>query len=349
VNTARRRRPARIDRRLPRRLRGRAARLLPVAGIALLLCASPPAFAQETREYDLPELEKDVRKEISIYDLVKVGFKASTRFVGLADFGDYKANSYQPEARLKITSPIAKNMGLRLMATGRILHYDFVDGDADLGIGKDAGHPFGNLYNWSTRLQGAYLFGENQTLFFDEERWSLMGETFARAGWEEGANMTDALTGGVSLAAGYRLGRTLELAAGVSVRSNLRGEVRVRPLAEFDWRINPNWKISSQGLGLQVQRKLGERFTVFARSRWEGSGFRMADRGREIGKANLRIRQLPVGLGLWWNITRHVRVTTLAGVMAIHRLRVEDEDGNEIDTDRAKPSPYFLVRLDFKS
>lgn len=330
----------------------RAGRSRPICGfVALALLALVPgtAPAQETRQYDLPDLEQEVREERSLKDLVSVRFKASNRFVGRADFGEYKADSYQPEGRLKVTVPVARNAGIRLMGTGRALLYDFEDG-ADLGLLGGSDEPFDDLYGWNLRLQGAYLFDRDQTLFSPRERWSLLGETFVRASWEKGRQMSDALRSGVSLAAGYRYGKDLELAAGVSVRGTLwKGQVRVWPVLEFDWRINEQWKLSSQGLGLQLERRFGEHITAFARARWESSVYRLADRGAEIGKSNLRIRQVPAGLGLWWNVNRHVRVTTLGGVMALHELRVKSGGGRTLDTDSARPSPYFLIRFDLRS
>ncbi len=325
----------------------RARCRLAAAASLLLGLASGTALAQETREYDLPNLEESP-VERSIADLVKVRLKASNRFVGMADFGSYRANSYQPEGRLKITVPVAKNAGLRLMGTGRVLHYDFDGGDADLGIGSRSDGPFDDLYSWTARLQGAYLLDEELTIFSKRERWSLIADSFVRSRWEHGASMSDGISGGGGLAVGYKLGKTLELAAGVSVRSRLRGGIRVQPLVEFDWRIDEKWKLSSQGLGLQLERRLDERFTLFTRARWESSTFRLDQRGGSIGRPNLRIRQLPAGLGAWWNVGRHLRLTGLAGVMALHELRVKDKSGREIDTDSADPSPYFLVRFDFR-
>lgn len=323
------------------------SRLLLAAALCVL---APAALAQETREYDLPDLDKSVREESSLRDRVELSLKASNRFVGMADFGDYRANSYQPEFRLKLTTPLAENVGVRLMGTGRILHYDFDGGDADLGIGSVSNGPFDDLYQWNARLQGAYLIDHGWTLFSPKEHWALLGESFVRASWEKGAAMGDSLGGGGSLAVGYRLGRKLELALGASMRTRLRnGKLAFTPVAELDWRIDDDWKLSSQGMGLQIERRLGERFTAFGRARLESNNYLLGDRGSEIGDAYLRIRQLPAGLGLWCNVGRHLRLTALGGVMALHRLRVEDQHGREIDSDTASPSPYFMLRFDFRT
>jgi hypothetical protein len=320
-----------------------------LAAVALSGLLPVEAHAQETREYDLPDLEQTVREEPSLEDLIKVRLKASNRFVGPADFGAYSATSYQPEFRAKVTAPVAENAGIRLMGTGRILHYDFDGSGADLGIGSTSDGPFDDLYAWTARLQGAYLLDEDWTLFSDRERWSLLMDSFVRASWEKGADMGDALGGGGSLAVGYRLGKKLELAVGATLRTKLRtGNLSFSPLAEIDWRINRNWKVTTQGLGLQVERRLGERFTLFTRARLESSSYLLGHRSDGVGDTYLRIRQLPAGLGLWWNVGRHLRVTTLGGAMAMHRLRVYD-DNHEIDSDSADPSPYFLIRFDLRS
>jgi hypothetical protein len=314
--------------------------------LALLALAwAPSAPAQETREHELTNLER----EVSLRELVKLRFTAANRFIGVADFGDYKANSYQPEARLRLTVPLARNLGIRLMGTGRLLRYDFDEDGADLGFTGDDG-PFGDLYHWSTRVQSAYFFDDDWTLFTERERWAFISEAAVQSNWEESAQMSDGLTAGGSLGVGYRLPGRLELVAGVTLRSKLRESgLNVGPLVEFEWRIDQNWRLRNEGLGLRVSRRLGERFNAFARARWEGESFRLADRGAAIGEGTLQIRQLPVGLGLEWDITRHVRLSVTGGVMAIHRLRVEDEDGNALDTDYADPSPYLVLRFDLRS
>ena len=65
------------------------------------------AWAQETRPREFPDLERQLR----LRDHVKVRLTASNRFVAPADFGSFKAHSYFPEARLRVTVPVAKNAG----------------------------------------------------------------------------------------------------------------------------------------------------------------------------------------------------------------------------------------------
>lgn len=311
--------------------------------VIVLLAVAASAGAQETRDHELPDLEE----EIGALDHLKLRLTLANRFVGSADFGRFDATSNQPEGRLRLDMPVSRNAALRLMASGRALFYDFDGPTADFGSGQD---PFGNLFAAGLRLQGAYLFDEGQTLFRDDERWAVIAQGGARSSWEGGSNVIDGLRGGGSLAAGYRIGDWLEIAAGVSLGNRiLRNGLRVAPLIEFDWRISDNWKLKSYGLGLQLERRLGKRFTVFARARAEGSRYRLADRGGEIGKGAIGVRQVPAALGVDWRIVRMLRIRLLAGAIAYHRLQLRDEDNDKIGQVTADgPSPYVTLRIDLR-
>jgi hypothetical protein len=309
----------------------------------LLVLAAGAARAQETREHELPDLED----EVGILDHMKLRLTLANRFVGSADFGAFDASSNQPEGRLRLDVPVARNAIVRLMATGRALLYDFDGPTAAFASGDD---PFAGLYSVGLRLQAAYLFDERPTLFHDDERWAVVVQGGALSRWEGGSDVADGLRGGGSIAAGYRIGEWLEIAAGVTLGSRLnRSGVGVSPLLEFDWRISDTWKLKSYGLGLQLERSLGERFTVFARARAEGSTFRLEDRGGTVGKGTLSVRQVPAALGIDWRIARFLKIRLLAGAIAYHRLRLRDEDRNRIGHVTADgASPYVTLRIDLR-
>jgi hypothetical protein len=326
--------------------RPRLARLLATAFLALLLIAAPhAAFGQETREHDFTDLDRDV----GLLKHVKLRLKLANRFIGQADFGSFEARSYQPEGRLKLTVPVAKNAGLRLLGTGRVILYDF-DGASDIaGDSPGSEDPFGSLNSWTLRLQGAYFLDEDLTLFSKKERWSILVDAFGKARWESGSDLSDALTWGGTLAVGYKLAERLEVAAGLSIRTRLtKGGVGVSPLIEVDWRINDDWRLRSYGVGLEVERRLTESFRLFARARLEGRSYRLEDRGGTIGKGKIHIRQLPTALGLRWNLARRFRLTVALGAVAYHRLRVKSEDDDTIGSETADPSPYVVVRFDLR-
>jgi hypothetical protein len=337
----------RLERRAPTRrtlARLLATALLPF--LPLLLIAAPhAAFGQETREHDFPDLDRDV----GVLKHVKLRLKLANRFIGKADFGSFDAGSYQPEGRLALTVPVAKNAGVRLLGTGRVILYDF-DGVTDLsGESPGSERPFKSLNSWTLGLQGAYRLDDDATLFSDKERWSILVAASGKAHWESGSDLSDALTWGGSLALGYKLAERLEVAAGLSIGTKLmKGGVGVSPLVEVDWRINDDWSLRSYGVGLQLERRLTERLRLFARARLEGRSYRLEDRGGTVGKGKIQVRQLPAGLGFRWDLARRFRLTAELGAVAYHRLRVKSEDDETIGSETADPSPYVMLRFDLR-
>jgi hypothetical protein len=314
--------------------------LICLLGIGL---APAPSRAQETREHELPKLEED----LGARPRINAGLEFSNRFVANADFGEFEANSYQPELRLRVSTPISKRAAVQLVARGRILIYDF-DGRADLGTGSiDA--PFDNLNSWTVRLQGAYRLDESWTLFSDDERWSIFGGLAVRSRWEQGSNVGDGLQFGGSVGVTYRLGSKFDFILGVTVGNKLEdGGVGVGPVVELGWQISEKWSIRSLGLGLELNRTLTPNLTAFARARLEGGIYRLAYRGSEIGAGTLRVRQLPVALGLRWNAFRHFRFRAAVGVVAYHQLRLRDWKDITLGERTAGPSAYVMLRIDMR-
>jgi hypothetical protein len=312
--------------------------------LALLAFAAPTtAAAQETSEYDLPDLDEPP----GIGDLVRARLTLADRFIGSADFGSFDAVSNQPEGRLRVQVPISESSLVRIMATTRAQIYDF-DGVSDLfGTGPTTQDPFETLLDWRVRLQFGHWLPKSWTLFSDRERWAAIVQGAVGSSYEVDASVGDGLRGGGGVGVFYRLGRKLEVAAGVRIGTELLDSgVSVSPFLEFDWRINRRWRLKSYGLGLEIERLLTERLRLLTRARLESSSYRLADRGDEIGRGAIRVRQLPVGIGLRWDVLPHLRITALAGAIAYNQLRVENEDDEVLSKSRADASPYVSLRFD---
>jgi hypothetical protein len=245
---------------------------------------------------------------------------------------------------------MAENAALRFLGGGRALLYDF-DGSSDLfGLGPLAGAPFGNLYTWDARVQGAYLFDQDMTFFFDTERWALVAQGGIRSGWESGSDMSDGLRGGGTVALGYSLAGRLEVVVGVSLGSRLlKGGVGISPLLDLDWRISPKWRIRSYGTGAQIERTLGSSLVLFTRARLESRKYRLGLRPGGVGKGSLRVRQVPVGLGLQWSPWSWLRFRAIGGVMAYNELRLTDQASNTLSTITSDVAPYFTLRIDVRN
>lgn len=301
------------------------------------------AAAQETREYDLPELEQPP----GIAQLVQARLMLADRFIGTSDFGSFDVLSNQPEARLRVHVPLSRSSVLRFQATTRALFQDF-DGVSDLfGTGPTTGAPFDTLLSWRLRLQYGQLLPKSWTLFSERERWAAVAQGSFGANYESDSSIADALRGRGGVGIFYRLKDRLEFAVGVSVGNKLlRNRVAVSPFLEFEWRLNHAWRLKNYGLGLQLEYLISKRLRVFTRARLEGTTFRLAERGDDVGKGILRWRQLPVGLGLRWEALPHLRVTGIVGAIAYNELKVKNQDEHTLSKTRADAAPYLTLRFD---
>jgi hypothetical protein len=301
------------------------------------------ANAQVTREHELPELAREPGSQ----EFVKLRFTLANRFVGNADFGTFDATSNQPEARLRIDIPISRNALLRVIGTGRALIYDW-HGESSLPGGLAGGDPFDNLYAWDTRVQAIYLLDNGFHFFSENERWALIAEGGVKVSFEAGSNMSNGLRPRGTLAVGFRWSDRFEAALGVTIGKKLiKNKVSAGPLFEFDWKINDDWSLKSYGLGAQLQREFGESWTVYTRMRLEGGSYRLGDRGDDIGSGAVKLRQMPVGVGVRWKRGWFSGRVTV-GAMLLQKLKIKDGNNDTIGSETAPPSAFVTVRIDLR-
>jgi len=319
-------------------------------GLGLVGAWAPPAFASRQVEPEqivedegtLEQAEQDSRLARSLGELVDVRLYSGSEFVIGSDFDEFRATSYEPAGRAKVTLPVAKNAAVRLVVRGSALLYDFGDVSTTLFGTPTSSDPFGNLYATGVQLQGG-LRPDWSGLFSEEERWSLVGEIAARSRWEDGASFGSAVTTGGSLGVGYQIGDWLEIILGAGVSTSLfDGGVSASPIVEFDWRFAERWSVRTRGRGGQIEYDIADDLTVFAGGQMESRSYLMADRAG-IGEGRLRDKSVPVELGLRWDMNELVEMTLTGGAVLKHELRVNNEDGNEVGHVRAGPTPFVGV------
>ena len=329
---------------------------LAAAGLlcSALASAEDAARREEGGALDLQDEVARVQKEssagVSLRDLIRVRMMLDSRFIPHSDFDGFDTSFYRPGARLKVTVPVSKSAALRLVTNFNSAIYDFDDVDTDpFAVGAGSGDPFDELHSASWRLQAGYRF-DDFTLFSEREAWSLLAEGVVRSSWEDGSPFEKGLRQGGGFAVGYQFGDFLELALGVGVGTKLvKNGVSVSPRFEVDWKITDSWRLTTYRQGLQILYAVNERLAVFARSRLESRRYRVERRSGAVGRGSLRDRQIPVGLGVRWQLSRYVRVTGVAGVIADHELRFRNGDGDSVgNTVTSDPAPFFELRFDLR-
>jgi len=265
-------------------------------------------------------------------------------------FGEFDANAYQPGGRLRVTVPVAPNAAMRLIVRGSAMLTDFSDVSQNLfdpGGPKTSEDPYGNLYQSSVQLQGGWR-SPWKGLFTDDETWTLAGEVFGRARWEEGFAFTEAIDGGGALGVGYQVGKWLEILAGAGVESRrFSGGIGIFPVVEINWEFAPGWELRQRGRGGEIQYDVNEDVSLFATGGLRSRSYRLADRPG-VGETRLRDRFAPVGLGVRWDARPGVELTLTAGVLLDHQMKVQTSNGDELGHVGSGPSPFVTFQVELR-
>jgi hypothetical protein len=340
---------------VPRRPAGRALGWL---WLALALAAAPalandpePVAADPLEPEDagtLAQAEEDAQRARSYGELVEARIYGGSDFVVGGDFDEFRASSYQPGGRIKVTLPVASNAAVRVVARGSALFYDFDDVSSNLFGGvPTSSDPFGNLYASSLQIQGGMQPGWSG-LFSEDERWSLLAEVAGRARWESGASFGSSIGLGGAVGVGYQLGG-LQLIVGAGVSSRVDGGgISAHPVIDVDWRFAERWRLRSRGRGAELEYAIRDGLTVYASGQLASRSYLLADRGPGIGEGRLRESSVPVGLGVRWDVSPLVELDLSAGALLRYELETEDEDGTELGHARAGPTPFIGITLALK-
>jgi hypothetical protein len=319
--------------------------LLLALGLAGALAPRALAGELDERRGTLEQAQEDVERARTLGQLVQVRLYGSSEFVPRSDFDEFEADLYQPGGRVKLTVPVAEDAAVRIILRGAASLYDFRDVATDLFGAPTTGDPFDDLYSSAFELQGAYRTPW-RGLFSDEERWTLLGEGFARSRWEAGAGFASGLDGGGALGIGYQIGDRLEVIAGAGVRTRqLGGGVAVFPVFELAWAFAERWTLRTRGRGGQLEYEIRDGLSAFLTGRLESRSYRLASRGPGVGEGRLRDRMVPVGFGVRWDLSESLELTATGGAVVAHQLRAQDEERETLGRVRASPAPFFSIGL----
>ena len=334
-------------------------RWLPVLlglGLVAALARGSAANQIEEEKGTLEQAQQEAREARDLGEHFEVGLYPSAEFYPGMHFGEFDANAYQPGGRLKVTMPVAPRAALRLIVRGSAMLTDFSDVSQNLfdpGGPKTSEDPYGDLYQSSVQLQGGWR-SPWKGLFSDEETWTLVGEGFARARWEEGFSFIQAIDGGGALGVGYQVGDWLEILVGGGVESrSFRGGIGVYPVLEINWTFAPGWQLRQRGQGGEIQYDIDEDWSVFVTGGYHSRSYRLAERpgsfdGRPIGEGLLKDKWIPVGLGARWDASPGVELTLTAGALIQREIRVKSQGNQDLGHVRSGPSPFVTLQVELR-
>jgi hypothetical protein len=271
-----------------------------------------------------------------------------SRFLPGADLGPGHTTLYRPELRGRVTLPVSDRAVLRVSGRVRISRYEFSGDPFRFGGVSLTGDSL-NLYETRLAVQGAYrLNAEHRSLLHEGEVWSLLGSAFAASEFESGS-FDDGLSGGGALALGYQLDGTLRVAAGLSLGTSIDGGgLDLGPTGSFRWNITEDLTLRDHGFGVQLEYRLTPNIELFASGYRTTDEYRLRDVSGAPDELTFRDRQVLVGAGFEWKLSRRLRLNLEAGAVSWRKVRVHSDDLGTLVSQRGDPSPYLELRVEVR-
>lgn len=257
----------------------------------------------------------------------------------LDEGGSYSATRASIEVGLAYASGPRDSVGFSLGYTRDDYRFDGASGLA----GRD---PWGSLHEYRVSVPWRKGFGERINAFaIPSLRWSA----------ESGGDLGDAMTAGLIAGANYRVSDRLSIGPGIGVFDEIEDSVNVFPILLIDWQITETLSLetgsglgATRGPGLQLNSTAIEDWTLSLGGRYETYRFRLDDDGVApdgVGEE----KGVSLFLAASYRTSPGVSVSALAGLEVGGKLRLEDSDGDTIQSDDADPAPFvgFAFRARF--
>lgn len=182
--------------------------------------------------------------------------------------------------------------------------------------------------------------------------WTLFGSPLLSLAAEDGADLSNAYTGGVAFGAHYAHNENFNIGFGLGVISQLEDSIAVFPIIRFNWKIAEQWTLRSGsftlgvqgGAGLELEWQPCDNFALSAGVQYQLRRFRLNDSGvapKGVGEESA----VPVYLRMTWLPCQNFTVNGFAGVLFGGKLELFDEDGHSVGREDFDPAFVMGARV----
>ncbi len=218
--------------------------------------------------------------------------------------------------------------------------YDFLGGSGGSGLAER--DPWEGIHS----LRGGFSFR-----WTPEEDVTVFGTPFVGFSAESGADIEDAILGGVITGASFEVSENLSIGPGFGLVSQIEDSLRGFPIVVLDWRITEDLALrtargitSLSGPGLVLGWDVAKSYELEFGARYENRRFRLDDRRRApdgVGEDE----SFPIFATLHGKPMRNLTFSVSAGVAFGGRLTLEDKSGDRIDSEDYDPAPFASLAV----
>jgi len=231
-------------------------------------------------------------------------------------------------ATLGFATSLGERTRLLINADGEWSRYEWSDAGDLLPSGLDP-------------IEDAYLFRLSPGVVYSlNDDWSLTGGAIIEIGAASGADVGDAITYGGFFGARYRWSDRFTTTFGIIAKTRLEDDAIAVPLLGLEWQITDRVMLKNEGLGLKLTADLNEQWRAGLFARWELRDYRLADDG-SVPDGVLRDQRVPLGVSIEWRPSPAVQIELVGGAVVLQSYEVETDDGDRVQSDRARPTPFI--------
>lgn len=188
------------------------------------------------------------------------------------------------------------------------------------------------------------------------ERLSVFVAPTLRYDYESGASRSDGRTYGFFGGVAWKISESLTIGPALGAFTQIEDDsLNVFPALLVDWDINDRFNLSTgtglgatQGPGLTLKYSTTDKIKLGLSARYENIRFRLNDQGPAPNGVG-QDRSMPVVLSIDYEPYPRSSITAFVGAEFNGQLRLDDAQGNRIDTREYDPAPLVgaAIRLAF--
>ena len=268
---------------------------------------------------------------------VDFSFSASTVYQFNANVdGGGKLNVARYNSALDMSSRVSKDLRL-----GLSLAYEYDDYDFSGLTSFPVARPWSEVNRFGISLPVNYSFADNWRLFISPSvQWS--GESSAK--WE------DALSYGAVAAVAYAFRPNAVIGLGAGLYSNIE-KTTVFPYITVNWQINESLRLINPSrtspagpAGLELAYAIDKSWETGLGAAYRSYRFRLDEDG-SIPNGIGEYKTVPFFARISYKFTPNVRIDVYGGASFVNKIRIDDQDGDELYSTKTDNVP--LIGLTF--
>jgi hypothetical protein len=177
---------------------------------------------------------------------------------------------------------------------------------------------------------------------FNKE-WSATVGLLASASFEEGADISESINGGVLAMVDYRWSKSLQTSIGGLYLSRTGDDPLIVPAIGVEYQPCKAFQFSIRGLQARAQWLWSDRWEGFWRAEWNPFGPRLKSRPN-TRVISFQDNSTRTGLGIAFHPNKMWTVSLESGVV-FHKIETHDADRNVVGKDTLDPAAYIGTRV----